>query len=95
MIQAIKAEHPQGRPKNKAGKFPALDNRDRVADVLEQQGTRTDLGKQHSGNFPQGSKSRDLIAQYVGVSGKTLEKDLELLTDSVKAVELMTDRLRL
>lgn len=35
------------------------------------QGTRTDI--QHPGNFPEG-RSRDKVAAYAGVSGRTLEK---------------------
>lgn len=39
----------------------------------ERQGERTD---QHRGKFPQSTKgkSRDKVARYVGVSGRTLEK---------------------
>lgn len=46
------------------------------ADAKKRQGTRTDLGKELPGNFPESQefRVRDIVANYVGVSGRTLEK---------------------
>ena len=46
-----------------------------ASEAKTRQGTRTDLGKELSGNIPQSSgKTRDIVAKLVGVSGRTLEK---------------------
>ena len=47
-------------------------------EAKERQGTRTDLGKQHSAKLAEG-ESRDIVARYVGVSHETLEKMEEVV----------------
>jgi ParB family chromosome partitioning protein len=55
----------------------------------ERQGTRTDL-PEHRGKFPQGSegKTRDKVAEAVGMSGRTLEKAEVVVEAAEKDPEL-------
>ena len=56
----------------------------------ERQGTRTD--RQPSGNFPEGApgRTRDKVAAYAGISGKTLEKAVKIVEAAEKEPEKFT-----
>ena len=61
----------------------SLDEPEAKEEAKERQGTRTDLG-QHCGNLP---RSRDVVASYGGVSGRTLDKAEKIVEAAEKEPE--------
>lgn len=57
-----------------------------IQDAKNRQGTRSDLGQELTGKFPEG-RVRNQIGKYLGISGRTLEK----LEDIVEAAEADPD----
>jgi N6-adenosine-specific RNA methylase IME4 len=52
---------------------------------------RKKAGIRPSGNLPEGGRTRDLVARWVGVSGKTLVKELEILESRNKSIINLMD----
>jgi N6-adenosine-specific RNA methylase IME4 len=52
---------------------------------------RQKAGIRPSGKFPQGGRTRDLVARWVGISGKTLEREMEILESKDKSLITLMD----